>query len=176
MQGPLFPRQSLLTVSTAKHRLKFSTKKNDFSKYKYLLCRGPGIRKTFPFGTKAPVVRAGGGVMPLSRSKQDSGLQVAGAYSKTWSYREDALLTLYQQLMETPVGTPKEDLKSVLRASVFLIRRSIRDIVTPVSPLHPQCPVPAVRGRDTPGGGVAGAVPDHRNHQLPQQSPQQLGF
>lgn len=57
---------------------------------------------------------------------------VAGAYSKTWSYREDALLTLYEQLMDTPVGTPKEDLKSVLRASVFLIRRSIRDIVTPV--------------------------------------------
>ncbi|XP_070110251.1 centrosomal protein of 104 kDa isoform X3 [Equus przewalskii] len=57
---------------------------------------------------------------------------VAGAYSKTWSHREDALLALYKQLMEMPVGTPKEDLKSTLRASVFLIRRAIRDIVTPV--------------------------------------------
>lgn len=63
---------------------------------------------------------------------------VAGAYSKTWSFREDALLTLYKRLVETPVGTPKEDLKSALRASVFLIRRAIRDIVTPVSPAAPQ--------------------------------------
>lgn len=57
---------------------------------------------------------------------------VARAYSKTWSNREEALHTLYQQLVDTPVGTPKEDLKSLLRAAVFLIRRSIRDIVTPV--------------------------------------------
>ncbi|KAM8955107.1 centrosomal protein of 104 kDa isoform 2-T3 [Lycaon pictus] len=58
---------------------------------------------------------------------------VAGAYSKTWSYREDALLALYKQLMETPAGTPKEELKSMLRASIFLVRRAIRDIVTPAS-------------------------------------------
>ncbi|XP_044798839.1 centrosomal protein of 104 kDa isoform X5 [Bubalus bubalis] len=57
---------------------------------------------------------------------------VAGAYSKTWSHREDALLTLHKQLTDTPVGTPKEDLKSTLRAAVFLVRRAIRDIVTPV--------------------------------------------
>lgn len=57
---------------------------------------------------------------------------VAGAYSRTWSYREDALLALYKQLVEMPVGTPKEDLKNTLRASIFLIRRAIRDIVTPV--------------------------------------------
>nr|XP_018865866.3 centrosomal protein of 104 kDa isoform X3 [Gorilla gorilla gorilla] len=57
---------------------------------------------------------------------------VAGAYSKTWSYREDALLALYKKLMEMPVGTPKEDLKNTLRASVFLIRRAIKDIVTSV--------------------------------------------
>ncbi|XP_036726603.1 centrosomal protein of 104 kDa isoform X2 [Balaenoptera musculus] len=56
---------------------------------------------------------------------------VAGAYSKTWSHREDALLTLYKQLMDAPATTPKEDLKSTLRAAVFLIRRAIRDIVTP---------------------------------------------
>ncbi|XP_026966201.1 centrosomal protein of 104 kDa isoform X1 [Sagmatias obliquidens] len=57
---------------------------------------------------------------------------VAGAYSKTWSHREDALLALYKQLMDAPAATPKEDLKSTLRAAVFLIRRAVRDIVTPV--------------------------------------------
>ncbi|XP_008850899.1 centrosomal protein of 104 kDa isoform X2 [Nannospalax galili] len=57
---------------------------------------------------------------------------VAGAYSKMWSCREDALLALYKKLMEMPVGTPKEDLKNMLRASVFLIRRAIKDIVTSV--------------------------------------------
>lgn len=57
---------------------------------------------------------------------------VAGAYSKMWSCREDALLALYQKLMEIPVGTQKEDLKNMLRASVFLIRRAIKDIVTSV--------------------------------------------
>lgn len=60
--------------------------------------------------------------------------QVAGAYSKMWSCREDALLALYKRLMEMPVGTQKEDLKNMLRASVFLIRRAIKDIVTSVSP------------------------------------------
>ncbi|XP_032251012.1 centrosomal protein of 104 kDa isoform X2 [Phoca vitulina] len=57
---------------------------------------------------------------------------VAGAYSKTWSYREDALLALYKRLMETPAGTAKEELKSMLRTSIFLVRRALRDIVTPV--------------------------------------------
>ncbi|KAL1783168.1 centrosomal protein of 104 kDa isoform X1 [Sigmodon hispidus] len=55
---------------------------------------------------------------------------VAGAYSKAWSCREDALLVLYKKLMEIPVGTQKEDLKNVLKGSVFLIRRAIKDIVT----------------------------------------------
>lgn len=64
---------------------------------------------------------------------------MAGAYSKTWSCREDALLALYQKLMEMPVGTQKEDLKNMLRASVFLIRRAIKDIVTSVSPTA-RCP------------------------------------
>uniref|UniRef100_A0A8C2V9U8 Centrosomal protein of 104 kDa n=1 Tax=Chinchilla lanigera TaxID=34839 RepID=A0A8C2V9U8_CHILA len=57
---------------------------------------------------------------------------VAGAYSKTWSCREDALLALYKKLMEMPAGTPKEDAKNTLRAAVFLIRRAIKDIVTSV--------------------------------------------
>ncbi|XP_069893277.1 centrosomal protein of 104 kDa isoform X1 [Dipodomys merriami] len=57
---------------------------------------------------------------------------VAGAYSKTWSCREDALLALSKRLMELPIGTPKEDLKNTLRASVFLIRRAMKDIVISV--------------------------------------------
>ncbi|XP_023555193.1 centrosomal protein of 104 kDa isoform X3 [Octodon degus] len=57
---------------------------------------------------------------------------VAGAYSKTWSCRENALLALYEKLMEVPAGAPKEDAKNMLRASVFLTRRAIKDIVTSV--------------------------------------------
>ncbi|XP_068270885.1 centrosomal protein of 104 kDa isoform X2 [Nyctibius grandis] len=57
---------------------------------------------------------------------------VSGAYSKTWSYREDALLAVYKKLMEMSVSTPKEDLKNMLRAAVFLVRRAIKDIVSSV--------------------------------------------
>ncbi|NWH68872.1 CE104 protein, partial [Geococcyx californianus] len=57
---------------------------------------------------------------------------VCGAYSKTWSLREDALLAVYKKLMEASVNTPKEDLKSMLRAAVFLVRRAIKDIVSSV--------------------------------------------
>lgn len=58
---------------------------------------------------------------------------MAGAYSRTWSCREDALLALYKQLAEMPPDTPKEELKNTLRATVFLVRKAIRDVVTPVS-------------------------------------------
>ncbi|XP_054705603.1 centrosomal protein of 104 kDa isoform X1 [Grus americana] len=57
---------------------------------------------------------------------------VSGAYSKTWSYREDALLAVYKKLMETSVNTPKDDLKNMLRAAIFLVRRAIKDIVSSV--------------------------------------------
>ncbi|NXE76319.1 CE104 protein, partial [Cochlearius cochlearius] len=57
---------------------------------------------------------------------------VSGAYSKTWSYREDALLAVYKKLMEVSVYTPKDDLKNMLRAAVFLVRRAIKDIVSSV--------------------------------------------
>ncbi|XP_067166983.1 centrosomal protein of 104 kDa isoform X3 [Apteryx mantelli] len=55
---------------------------------------------------------------------------VSGAYSKTWSYREDALLAVYKKLMEMSVSTPKDDLKTMLRAAIFLVRRAIKDIVS----------------------------------------------
>ncbi|NXY50121.1 CE104 protein, partial [Ceuthmochares aereus] len=57
---------------------------------------------------------------------------VSGAYSKTWSYREDALLAVYKKLMEAPMNTPKEDLKGMLRAAIFLVSRAIKDIVSSV--------------------------------------------
>ncbi|NWY62131.1 CE104 protein, partial [Chionis minor] len=57
---------------------------------------------------------------------------VSGAYSKTWSYREDALLAVYKKLMETSVNTPKDDLRNMLRAAIFLVRRAIKDIVSSV--------------------------------------------
>ncbi|NWR59654.1 CE104 protein, partial [Bucorvus abyssinicus] len=57
---------------------------------------------------------------------------VSGAYSKTWSYREDALLAVYKNLLEMSVNTPKDDLKNMLRAAIFLVRRAIKDIVSSV--------------------------------------------
>ncbi|XP_009868127.1 PREDICTED: centrosomal protein of 104 kDa [Apaloderma vittatum] len=57
---------------------------------------------------------------------------VSGAYSKTWSCREDALLAVYKKLMEVSVDTPKEDLKNMLRAAIFLVRRAIKDVVSSV--------------------------------------------
>ncbi|XP_074233704.1 centrosomal protein of 104 kDa isoform X8 [Camelus bactrianus] len=92
-------------------------------------------------GSEAPRAGAAGEPEPLTEKvlrEASSAVDVlgealvAGAYSRLWSHREGALLALYEQLSETPVGTPREDLKNTLRASVFLIRRAIRDIVTPV--------------------------------------------
>uniref|UniRef100_A0A670ZIQ0 Centrosomal protein of 104 kDa n=1 Tax=Pseudonaja textilis TaxID=8673 RepID=A0A670ZIQ0_PSETE len=57
---------------------------------------------------------------------------VAGAYSKTWSYREDSLLAIYKKMAEAPTSTPKEELKNMLRGAVFLIVRAIKDIVSSV--------------------------------------------
>ncbi|NXY13778.1 CE104 protein, partial [Atrichornis clamosus] len=57
---------------------------------------------------------------------------VSGAYSRTWSYREDALLAVYKKLMEVSVDTPKEDLRNMLRAAVFLVRKAIKDTVSSV--------------------------------------------
>ncbi|XP_039610972.1 centrosomal protein of 104 kDa [Polypterus senegalus] len=55
---------------------------------------------------------------------------VAGAYSKTWSYREDALLAVYKKLMDVPMGTSKEDLKTMIRAAIFLVRKGLLDKVS----------------------------------------------
>lgn len=113
------------------------------------LCLGLKQTKARGAGCRLPgLLGRGCGQVPTLRGRLPRS-QVAGAYSKTWSHREDALLALYKQLMDAPAATPKEDLKSTLRAAVFLIRRAVRDIVTPVSP-HPPLRGP-VSARELPG-------------------------
>uniref|UniRef100_A0A8D0CPH9 Centrosomal protein of 104 kDa n=1 Tax=Sander lucioperca TaxID=283035 RepID=A0A8D0CPH9_SANLU len=57
---------------------------------------------------------------------------VAGAYSKTWSYREDALLAVYKKLSELSPATPKEELRNMIRAAVFLVKKALLDKVSSV--------------------------------------------
>ncbi|XP_059807742.1 centrosomal protein of 104 kDa isoform X2 [Hypanus sabinus] len=57
---------------------------------------------------------------------------VAGAYSKTWSYREDALLAVYKKLSTVSDDLTKDELKNMLRAAIFLVRRAIKDKVSSV--------------------------------------------
>ncbi|XP_040922106.1 centrosomal protein of 104 kDa isoform X2 [Toxotes jaculatrix] len=57
---------------------------------------------------------------------------VAGAYSKTWSYREDALLAVYKRLLEVSPATPKEELRNMIRAAVFLVKKALLDKVSSV--------------------------------------------
>lgn len=61
--------------------------------------------------------------------------KVAGAYSKTWSCREDALLAVYKKLMEVPPGSPKAELRSMTRAAVFLCKKALTDKVSSVREL-----------------------------------------
>ncbi|KAM7404394.1 hypothetical protein PAMP_011740 [Pampus punctatissimus] len=57
---------------------------------------------------------------------------VSGAYSKTWSYREDALLAVHKRLLEVSSTTPKEELRNMIRAAVFLVKKSLMDKVSSV--------------------------------------------
>ncbi|KAM6976945.1 centrosomal protein of 104 kDa [Aplochiton taeniatus] len=57
---------------------------------------------------------------------------VAGAYSKTWSYREDALLAVCRKLSEVSMDTPREDVRNMLRAAVFLVKKALLDKVSSV--------------------------------------------
>ncbi len=61
--------------------------------------------------------------------------KVAGAYSKTWSCREDALLAIYKKLMEVLPGSPKAELRSMTRAAVFLCKKALTDKVSSVREL-----------------------------------------
>ena len=53
------------------------------------------------------------------------GSQVAKAYSKNWSHREDALTSLHQQLQSGQSNNAKDDFK----AAVFMCKRGINDPV-----------------------------------------------
>ncbi|KAK5863247.1 hypothetical protein PBY51_000293 [Eleginops maclovinus] len=57
---------------------------------------------------------------------------VAGAYSRTWCYREDALLAVYKKLTELSPSTPKEELRNMMRAAVFLVKKALLDKVSSV--------------------------------------------
>ncbi|XP_026009664.1 centrosomal protein of 104 kDa isoform X4 [Astatotilapia calliptera] len=57
---------------------------------------------------------------------------VAGVYSKTWCYRVDALLSVYKKLLEVSPTTPKEELRNMIRAAVFLVKKALLDKVTSV--------------------------------------------
>ncbi|KAK6175357.1 hypothetical protein SNE40_013840 [Patella caerulea] len=54
---------------------------------------------------------------------------VSKAYSKTWSYREDALLAVYKRMSELPSSTPKDESKYMMKAAIFLVKRAIDDKV-----------------------------------------------
>ncbi|XP_068589132.1 centrosomal protein of 104 kDa [Cebidichthys violaceus] len=57
---------------------------------------------------------------------------VAGAYSKTWSHRENALLAVHKKLLELSPATPKEELRNMTRAAVFLVKKALLDKVSSV--------------------------------------------
>ncbi|KAM4609915.1 centrosomal protein of 104 kDa [Polymixia lowei] len=57
---------------------------------------------------------------------------VARAYSKTWSHREDALLAVCKSLSEVSPGTPKEELRDMVRAAALLVNKALLDKVSSV--------------------------------------------
>ncbi|ELT95484.1 hypothetical protein CAPTEDRAFT_170133 [Capitella teleta] len=59
------------------------------------------------------------------------GLPLASkSYSKTWSFREDALLEVYKEM--TSASTNKDEARNMMRAAVFLSNRAIKDKVLAV--------------------------------------------
>ncbi len=59
-------------------------------------------------------------------------LQVSKAYSKTWSFREDALLDVMRQMSELPSGS-RDEARNMMRAAIFLVNKGIKDKVFAVS-------------------------------------------
>ena len=53
-------------------------------------------------------------------------VQVSQAYSKLWSFREDALVAVHKLLSNVPENTPKDELRSHVKAAVFLVRKAIK--------------------------------------------------
>ncbi|XP_033095811.1 centrosomal protein of 104 kDa-like isoform X2 [Anneissia japonica] len=54
---------------------------------------------------------------------------VTKLYSKTWSYREEALLMVKSKLEDVEEGTDKEELRPLLRAATFVVSKGLRDKV-----------------------------------------------
>ncbi|KAJ0064723.1 hypothetical protein NL108_012655, partial [Boleophthalmus pectinirostris] len=54
---------------------------------------------------------------------------VRAAFSKTWSYREDALGIVQQKLREASGSGTKDELRGMVRAAVLLLKRSLQDKV-----------------------------------------------
>ncbi|KAK7884098.1 hypothetical protein WMY93_027221 [Mugilogobius chulae] len=57
---------------------------------------------------------------------------VRAAYSKKWSYREDALTALQQRLKEVSSSGTKEKLRMMVRAAVSLLKKGLQDKVSSV--------------------------------------------
>uniref|UniRef100_A0A3B4B522 Centrosomal protein of 104 kDa n=1 Tax=Periophthalmus magnuspinnatus TaxID=409849 RepID=A0A3B4B522_9GOBI len=57
---------------------------------------------------------------------------VCAAYSKTWSYREDALVAVQQRLREVCASGTREELRGMVRAAVLLLQKSLQDKVSSV--------------------------------------------
>ncbi|XP_068607366.1 centrosomal protein of 104 kDa [Brachionichthys hirsutus] len=78
---------------------------------------------------------------PLTESvKREAGLAIdvygesliSDLYSKTWSNREGALLALHKKLLEVSPTTPKEELRNMIRAAVFLVKKTLLEKVSSV--------------------------------------------
>ncbi|XP_030589326.1 centrosomal protein of 104 kDa isoform X2 [Archocentrus centrarchus] len=57
---------------------------------------------------------------------------VTEAYAKAWRYRKGALLSVCEKLLEVSPTTPKEELRNMIRAAVFLVKKALSDKVTSV--------------------------------------------
>uniref|UniRef100_A0A8C6UAT5 Centrosomal protein of 104 kDa n=1 Tax=Neogobius melanostomus TaxID=47308 RepID=A0A8C6UAT5_9GOBI len=57
---------------------------------------------------------------------------VCAAYSKNWSYREDAVAAVHQRLLEASPTGSKEELRVMIRAAVLLVKKTLRDKVSSV--------------------------------------------
>ncbi|XP_077400898.1 centrosomal protein of 104 kDa isoform X2 [Vanacampus margaritifer] len=57
---------------------------------------------------------------------------VARAYSKSWSNREDALLAVHKKLLEVSPTATKDELRNMIRAAVFLVKRALPEKVLSV--------------------------------------------
>ncbi|XP_061625283.1 centrosomal protein of 104 kDa isoform X1 [Phyllopteryx taeniolatus] len=105
--------------------------------------QSPAIEHSFLLDTQSSLLspEVGGEPEPLSEKVQrEAGLSievygeslVASAYSKSWSNREAALLAVHKKLLEVPSTTPKDELRNMIRAAVFLVKRALLEKVSPV--------------------------------------------